>query len=130
MRIVAGAVACALLLSGCVGSAPKPAAPPPPVVGAGTVGTPFSLTDADRAAIEAGVRAHLNNPATAAFRTMTATITAEGTVTACGYVNTGTGDKPYIGTMVSPGFTVSGYGGTREEIIAVQASCSQHRIHI
>ena len=91
---------------------------------------PVTLTDADRTAIEAGVRAAVGNVASAAFRTMIATKGADGTVTACGYVNTGDGDKPYVGTLAGGAFTVTGRGGTAEETIATHSACGRKGIHI
>ena len=62
---------------------------------------------------------------------MLATINADGTVTACGYVNVGgAGDKPYIGALTSAGFVMSAMGGTDSETIAVQKSCGQRGVHI
>ena len=118
-----------LLLSGCVSNGPPPAsAPPPPVMS--TRNTPVTLTDANRTAIEAGVRTALGNPANATFRTMIATKAGDGVVTACGYVNTGGGDKPYIGTLSDTGFAMTGKGGTAEETIATQTACSNKGVHI
>lgn len=117
-----------LLLAGCVSSPPQAAAPPPPVMS--TRNTPMTLTDANRTAIEAGVRAALGNPANATFRTMIATKGSDGIVTACGYVNTGSGDKPYVGTLSAAGFTMTGKGGTVDETIATQTACSNKGVHI
>jgi hypothetical protein len=116
-----------LLIAGCV-SSPPAVAPPPPVMS--TRNTPVTLTDANRKAIETGVRAALGNPANATFRTMIATKGSDGVVTACGYVNTGSGDKPYIGTLADAGFTMTGKGGTAEETIATQTACSNKGVHI
>jgi hypothetical protein len=118
----------ALLLAGCVSSPPPAAAPPPPVTS--TRNDPVTLTDADRKAIETGVRAALGNPPSATFRTMIATKGSDGIVTACGYVNTGSGDKPYIGTLSDAGFTMTGKGGTTEETIATQTACGHKGVHI
>jgi hypothetical protein len=119
-----------LLLSGCVSSnGPPPAAvPPPPVMS--TRNDPVTLTDANRTAIEAGVRAALGNPANATFRTMIGTKGSDGVVTVCGYVNTGNGDKPYIGTLSDAGFTMTGKGGTADETIATQTACGHKGVHI
>lgn len=114
-----------VLLTACTSTLPKPAAPPPTSRG----NTPVTLSDADRAAIEAGTRAALNG-ANATFRTMIGTRGGDGVVTVCGYVNTGSGDKPYIGVLADAGFSVSSIAATREEIIAVHGSCGQKGIHI
>lgn len=121
-------LALALVATGCATSEPKPAAPPP-AARAG-VPQPHTLTDADRAAIEAGTRAYLQNPASATFRTMLATKGTDGAVTACGYVNLGTGDKPYIGTLAGGAFTVTGMGGATADTIAVQQRCQSSRVYI
>lgn len=103
---------------------PKPAAP-------GPVGAPLQLTDAERATVEAGVRAMLTgNQAGATFRTMTAAKGADGVTRACGYFNTGGSDTPYIGTLAGTVFTVTDMGGTQERTIAVQQACQSHRIYI
>ena len=121
------AIGCAVLLAGCVSSSPPPSAPPPPI----TTGrnAPVTLTDADRAAIETGMRAALGS-ANATFRTMIATSSVDGTVTACGYVNSGSGDTPYIGTLTGGVFTMTRKGGTAEETIATHTACGQKGIHI
>jgi hypothetical protein len=121
------AVAAALALSACTSTQP-PAAPPPPVNTGGN--TPVTLSDADRAAIEAGTRAALGGGANATFRTMIATRGGDGVVTACGYVNTGSGDRPYIGVLGAAGFSVTSISSTKDEIIAVQGACSKKGVHI
>jgi hypothetical protein len=123
-----GVLGWAMLLAGCVSSSPPPSAPPPQSMA--TRNDPVTLTDADRAAIETGVRAALGGAAGATFRTMIATKGADGVVTACGYVNTGSGDKPYIGTLAGGAFTMTGKGGTTEETIATQSACSRKGVHI
>jgi hypothetical protein len=117
-----------LVLAGCVSSSPPAAAPPPPIMTGRN--NPVTLSDANRAAIESGVRAALGNPANATFRTMIATKGPDGVVTACGYVNTGSGDKPYVGTLSDAGFAMTGKGGTDAETIATQTACSQKGVHI
>jgi hypothetical protein len=49
---------------------------------------------------------------------------------ACGYVNAGSGDTPYVGTLTPTAFTVTGMGGTPERTSAVQAECQARRIYI
>jgi hypothetical protein len=127
--------ALAVLMSGCVSAPPTPT--PTPATTTSTAAAPVVLSDADRAAIEAGTRASLPNaPADATFRTMTATRGSDGVVTACGYVNAkdssggNTGDKPFIGVMTGAGFSVTAMGGSDAETIAVQAQCARHRINI
>ena len=118
-----------VLVAGCTSSSPTP--PPstqfiPPSQAVSHV--PVTLTDADRAAIEAGVRAMLSG--NASFRTMVATRSADGTVTACGFVNAGAGDKPYVGTLAGGSFAMTAMGGSEAETIAVNTACSQRGIHI
>lgn len=121
-------LALALIGAGCATSEMKPTSPPAPRTGG--VPQPYTVTDADRAAIEAGTRAYLQNPANATFRTMLATTGTDGAVTACGYVNLGAGDKPYIGTLAGGAFTVTGMGGATADTIAVQQRCQSSRVYI
>jgi len=119
----------AVLLCGCMSSpsttAPKTSTTP------GSPSAPVVLTEMDRATIEAAVRSYkLDLPATATFRTMTARRAGDGRVTACGYVNAGTGDKPYVGILGDGGYTVTALGGTREEVIAIQSECGRKGINI
>ena len=120
-----------ILLAGCT-STPPPAPPPPPSQYSPRYGTntPLTLSDAERAAVEAGTRAGLNNPPAATFRTMAATKSREGAVTVCGYVNTGSGDKPYVGTLSGGAFTMTGVGASDAEVISVQTACAQKGAHI
>jgi hypothetical protein len=120
------AVAVAALISACTSTPPKPFAPPP----GPARNSPVTLTDADRAAIQAGVRAALAGQGNPTFRTMIATAGADGVVTVCGYVNKGSGDKPYIGTLAASVFTMASVGGTDPEIIAVHTACGHKGIHI
>ncbi len=119
-----------LLLSGCVSSPQAPTQPAAPA----TIrpGTLNALTDADRTAIEAGVRAYLQDDGSATFRTMISTKSREGVVSVCGYVNAkaNPGDKPYIGTLAAGSFIVSGMGTGNPEIIAVQSTCGRLGINI
>ncbi len=114
----------ALLVSGCVSTPPKQSTPP-------TAGgnAPVTLSEADRAQVEAGVRGTLG-AGNATFRTMIATKGGDGVVTLCGYVNAGAGDKPYIGILSAAGFSVSGIGGSDAETIAVHTACGRRGIHI
>lgn len=119
------AVCLALLVTGCVSS---PSKAPPPASAASNA--PVTLSDTDRAAVEAGVRAALGNPAVAAFRTMLAT-QASGVVTVCGYVNVAnTKDRPYVGTLSGGSFAMSAVGDSDEQTIAVHKACAQRRVHI
>ena len=125
-----GAISCAMLLAGCTSSSPPPpsSAPPPPTMTTGR-NEPVTLTDTDRAAIETGVRTAIGSP-TATFRTMIATKGGDGVVTACGYVNAGSGDTPYVGTLRDGAFTMTRKGGTPEETIATHTACGQKGVHI
>jgi hypothetical protein len=122
------AAALALLLTACTSTTEKQPAPPPILTSGNN--TPVTLTDADRAAVEAAVRAAIPGGAGATFRTMIATQGPDGVVTLCGYVNALSGDKPYIGTLADEAFTMARIGGTDEEIIAVHGQCGKKGIHI
>jgi hypothetical protein len=102
---------------------PKPAAS----ATAGAAGAAITLTDADRAAVESAVRARLTPTAT--IRTMIAQRDAGG-VTVCGYVNSGSGDTPFIGMLVEGAFIVTDLGGPTERTIAVQKACHGRGIYI
>ena len=91
----------------------------------------MTLTDADRAQVETAVRAALaGGGSNATLRTMIATRGGDGVVTLCGYVNTGAGDKPYVGTLSAAGFAVAAIAASNDEIVAVHASCGSRGIHI
>jgi hypothetical protein len=75
-----------LALSGCGPSA--------------TVVMPFELTDADQAAIKAGVRASLRDPGSAEFGDMRATRGTDGAVSVCGWVNSKNGFVGYTGNQL------------------------------
>ena len=100
--------------------APKPA----PSTAAGAAVT---LTDTDRAAVESALRTRLT--ATATIRTMIAQRDAGG-VTVCGYVNSGSGDTPFIGMLVESAFIVTDLGGPTERTIAVQKACHGRGIYL
>lgn len=119
-----------VLLAGCTSTPPPSSAPvAPPVLRPGTLNT---LSDADRATIEAGVRAYLQDDGSATFRTMISTKSREGVVSVCGYVNakTNPGDKPYLGTLTPGSFIVSSMGTGTPEVIAVQSTCGRLGINI
>ena len=127
MKSIAAA-ALLLLVSGCVSSSPTP--PPASPIASGA-NKPYPLSDTEKATIEAGVRVSGPNiAADAAFRTITATKGTNGITTACGYVGTSAGEKPFIGVLGGTGFAMTGIGGAAEETIAVQTSCGQLGIHI
>ncbi len=113
-----------ILGCGCVSSpttAPNTATAPGAIV----------LSEIDRVTIEAAVRAYKPDlPATSTFRTMAARRAKDGIVTACGYVDAGTGDEPYVGLLADGAFTVNALGGTQDEIIAIQSQCGKKGIHI
>ena len=116
-----------VIVSGCVSSPPPPPASPI----ASKANTPYTLTDADKAAVEAGMRASRPDlPAGASFRTITATKGSDGVVSACGYVGTSAGEKPFIGVLSGTTFTMNGIGGAAAETIAVQTWCGRMGIHI
>lgn len=99
-----------------------------PSTASGT-GSAVTLTDTDRGAIEAAVRARAGQPS-ATFRTMIAQRDAGGAVTVCGYFNPGVGDTPFVGTLVQGGFVVTDLGGPTERTIAVQQACHGRGIYI
>ncbi len=101
---------------------PNPAAPP-------AAGAPVQLTEADRAAVQTAVRTQLGS-GTASFRTIIGQRDATGAVTICGYVNPGSGDTPFIGTLTGGAFTVTDLGGTTERTIAVQHACHARGIYV
>lgn len=116
-----------VLVSGCVSSPPPPPASPI----ASKANSPYALTDTEKATIETGTRAARPDlPAGASFRTITATKSTDGVVTACGYVGTSGGEKPFIGVLGGTTFTMTGIGGAAAETIAVQTSCGRLGIHI
>jgi hypothetical protein len=105
--------------------APKPAQ----AASGGGAGSSVALTDADRAVIESAVRARAGQPS-ATFRTMIAQKDVGGAVMVCGYVNPGTGDTPFVGTLSEDAFIVSDLGGPTERTIAVQQACHGRGIYI
>ena len=119
----------ALLVAGCQSTPPQASTQFTPPQTAKS-NAPVTLTDADRAQVEAGVRAALTGGGNATLRTMIATRGGDGVVTLCGYVNSGAGDKPYIGTLSAAGFAVSAIAASNDEIVAVHASCGHKGIHI
>lgn len=93
----------------------------------GTPGSAATLSEADRSAVRTGVWANLGNES-GSFRTMIGRHQAGGKVFVCGYIDTGSGDTPFVGTLERGSFTVSGMGGAREQTIEVQKSCQSRGI--
>ena len=124
-----GLVSSLLLVAGCQSTPPQASTQFTPPQTAKS-NAPVTLTNADRAQVETGVRAALTGGGNATLRTMIATRGGDGVVTLCGYVNSGAGDKPYIGTLSAAGFAVSAIAASNDEIIAVHASCGHKGIHI
>ena len=118
-----------LLLLAAAACTSAPQASKPSATGGSGAGSSVTLTDTDRGTIEAAVRARAGQPA-ATFRTMIAQRDAGGAVMVCGYVNPGTGDTPFIGTLVEGGFIVTDLGGPAERTIAVQQACHGRGIYI
>jgi hypothetical protein len=87
------------------------------------------ISDAERAVIEAAVRARAGQPS-ATFRTIIAQRDAGGAVMVCGYVNPGAGDTPFVGTLSEGAFVVTDLGGPTERTIAVQKACHGSGIYI
>ena len=96
---------------------------------AGTAAAEVPLTDADRATVEAAVRARIGQPS-APFRTIIAQRDRGGSVTVCGYFNPGSGDTPFVGTLSEGAFMVTDVGGTPERTIATQKACHGVGIYI
>ena len=123
----ATAILLLLAVAGC-SSTQQASAPAQPTVPGGS-GATVTLSDADRAAIESAVRAKLaSNSAT--FRTIIGQRDANNAVTVCGYVNPGTGDTPFVGSLTGGTFTVIDLGGPTERTIAVQKACHGRGIYI
>ena len=118
-----------LLLLAVVSCTSTSQAPKPSPAAVGGAGASVTLTDADRAVIESAVRARAGQPS-ATFRTMIAQQDAGGAVMVCGYVNPGTGDTPFVGTLSEGTFIVSDVGGPTDRTIAVQKACHGRGIYI
>lgn len=118
-----------LLLLAVAACTSAPQASKPSTTTASGAGSAVTLTDTDRGAIEAAVRARAGQPS-ATFRTMIAQRDAGGAVTVCGYFNPGVGDTPFVGTLVQGGFVVTDVGGPTERTIAVQQACHGRGIYI
>jgi hypothetical protein len=103
-------------------AAPGPASP-------GGSGTPVELSEADRAQVQTAVRTQLGNEQ-ASFRTMIGQRDATNAVIVCGYVNPGSGDTPFVGTLGGGSFAVTDIGGPTERTIAVQRACHARGIYI
>jgi hypothetical protein len=104
---------------------PKPASSAAP----GTAAAEVPLTDAERATVEAAVRARIGQPS-APFRTIIAQRDRGGSVTVCGYFNPGSGDTPFVGTLSEGAFMVTDVGGTPDRTIATQKACHAVGIYI
>jgi hypothetical protein len=117
----------ALLVCACTSTSQQPPQASPPA-GSGS-GTSVALTDAERAQVQSAVTTRLGNDQ-ATFRTMLAQRDANGSVTVCGYVNQGTGDTPFVGSLSGQAFTVSDIGGPKERTIAVQQACHGRGIYL
>ncbi len=113
-----------LVVASCTSTqqTPKPA-------GATATGASVPISDADRAVIEAAVRARAGQPS-ATFRTMIAQNDPGGAVMVCGYVNPGAGDTPFVGTLSEGAFIVTDLGGPTERTLAVQKACHGAGIYI
>jgi hypothetical protein len=101
---------------------PKPAA-------STAAGATVSISEAERSVIEAVVRTRTGQPA-ATFRTMIAQRDAGGAVMVCGYVNPGTGDTPFVGTLSDGAFILTDLGGPTERTVAVQNTCHGRGIYL
>ncbi|WP_051230968.1 hypothetical protein [Kaistia adipata] len=116
LRIVPAAVAAALLV-GCQSASNQNA------------GTPITLSDADKAAVEASVRLHMKDPYSAVFGNMFAVRDSSGVMHVCGYVNGKNsfgayiGDQPYLVSGAPGAFTFGGVGGQESATFLVQQSC-------
>ncbi len=126
MKIIS-ALVLVLALAACSSTKSPQAVAPAPASGAS--GSSVTLTEADRTAVENAVRARAGQPS-ATFRTMIAQRDAGGAVMVCGYVNPGSGDTPFVGTLVEGGFIVSDLGGPAERTMAVQNTCHGRGIYL
>lgn len=96
--------------------------------------TPHTLTVADRAVIEAGVRSRLKDPDSAKFRGLVAGMPPDKSgIFVCGWVNAKnsfggyTGDRPFGGVFLNPKtYAVIGLGETSAQITAVLQVCDKH----
>ncbi|MBK8637876.1 MAG: hypothetical protein IPN92_06145 [Chromatiaceae bacterium] len=99
--------------------------------------TPFTLSEADVAAIKKGVSEKLLDPTSPLFGSMQARKANSNRIIVCGYVNAKntfggyTGDKPYVGELYQSGsgkkvkseFSPIQLGGTRLENYDVREMC-------
>jgi hypothetical protein len=98
MSLRAGILAACLCLACCAKPLPS---------------TPVSLTDANEAAIQNGVRSSLKDPESARIRALAASQTSDGVIHVCGMVNARNsfggyvGDQPFIGQLAGPTFVVT-----------------------
>lgn len=111
-----------LAIVACSSTSQSPSRPSGP---AGQV----TLSEAERTQIQSVVKAQLANDA-ATFRTILGQRSANGVTTICGYVNSGSGDTPFVGQMNRGSFALSDIGGAAERTIAVQKSCHGAGIYI
>lgn len=118
-----------LLLAAAACSSTNQQAPRTAAAAPAGPGATVTLTEADRVAVETAVRARLGLPG-ATFRTMIGQREAGNAVLVCGYVNPGTGDTPFVGTLGGGSFTITDVGGTTERTIAVQNACHGRGIYI
>lgn len=99
---------------------------------------PVTLTGAESAAVEAGVRGALKDPVSAMFEGFMAVRDAKGVITVCGLVNAKnsfggyTGRKPFIGIITTggtvTGFVPAGIGGSDIATEVILNNC--HRVGI
>jgi len=118
----------ALLLSLAIAACSSTSQGPSPARPSGPAGQ-VTLTEADRTQVQSVVKAQLANEA-ATFRTILGQSGADGTTTICGYVNSGSGDTPFVGQMTRGGFALSDIGGPTDRTIAVQKACHGKGIYI
>lgn len=124
----AAAILSAVALAGCAGPMPHSnnASPPPQPL------APVTLTSAQIAMVQAGVRSSLKDPASARFDRVQLWKAGQKDAThiaVCGYVNAKnsfggyTGDKPFVGVMDGRIFVVAGMGGSDLDSLSVLAVC-------
>lgn len=115
-----------LALAACSSSSQQP-----PNAGAKATGPGMqvTLTETDRMQVQTAVKARIANES-ATFRTMLAQRSPDGTTMVCGYVNAGSGDTPFVGSLGGGSFSVSDIGGPTERTIAVQQTCHGRGIYL
>lgn len=132
MKASLAALVAAAMLAGCQTST----IPPPPST------TRYTVNEAERAAVEEGVRRSLKDPASAMFGGMLASDAGNGVKYVCGLVNARnsfggyTGNTSYIGVLGSmqasgktiATFSLTGMGGSNTDATVVEQMCRHYGV--